>query len=310
MLIRRELASMSKFGDNVELLGKLPILALAQDAGEESKRDAVRKGVTDFITPPFDSVEVLTRVANLLDAHAVHQQLQRQNATLEEMVAERTAAVWDTVRELERTQKELRLAQEETIHSLSLAAEYRDDETSRHIERMSRYCGVLAAANGFDADRRETIRVAAKMHDVGKIALPEAILRKTTKLKPAEYEAMKTHAEIGYDILKGATSDLANTAAVIARSHHEKFDGTGYPRALVADEIPVEGRLAAVADVFDALMTGRAYRRAFTLPQAMRMMEARRGSHFDATILDHFFDNIDQLLTIRETLVEPQKGLP
>lgn len=196
------------------------------------------------------------------------------------------------------------MAQEETIHSLSLAAEFRDDETSRHIERMSRYCSVIAEAMGFDQPRKDTLRIASKMHDVGKIGVPDSILLKPGKLTPDQFEIMKTHAQIGYDILTGSASDLASTAAVIAWTHHEKIDGSGYPRGLVGDEIPLEGRIAAVADVFDALTTDRVYRKAFTLPETLTIMREGRGAHFEPAIVDVLFDRLDEILTLKSELDE------
>jgi putative two-component system response regulator len=282
----------------------VPILVLTADVTATSKQRALVGGAKDFLTKPLDTAEVLARVGNLLETRSLHVQLRRHNELLEEKVRERTAALWDTVGQLERAQKDLRLAQEETIHSLSLAAEFRDDETSRHIERMSRYCAVLADAMGLDTARQDTIRVAAKMHDVGKIGVGDSILLKPGKLTTDEFETMKAHAQIGYEILSGSTSELATTAAVIAWTHHEKVDGSGYPRGLVGRDIPQEGRIAAVADVFDALTTDRVYRKAFTLPEALEIMLDGRDAHFDADILDLFFDRIDVILRTKQALDE------
>ena len=282
----------------------VPILVLTADVTTASKQRALVGGAKDFLTKPLDTAEVLARVANLLETRSLHLQLRRHNEILEEQVKERTRALWTSITQLEQAEKDLRLAQEETIHSLSLAAEFRDDETSRHIERMSRYCAVVAKALGLSSERRETIRLAAKMHDVGKIGVPDAILLKPGKLTEEEFEVMKTHAEIGHDILSGATSELATTAQVIAWTHHEKIDGSGYPRGLTGDTIPLEGRIAAVADVFDAVTTNRVYRKAFTLPEALGILNEGRRTHFDAEILDLFLDRMDEILTLKETLDE------
>lgn len=287
----------------------LPILVLTADVTPESKRRALVGGAKDFLTKPLDTSEVLARVANLLETRFLHLQLRRHNDFLEEKVRERTAKLWNTIGQLESAQKDLRLAQEETITSLSLAAEFRDEQTSRHIERMSRYCSVIADAMGFDDGRRETIRLAAKMHDVGKIGIPDSILLKPGRLTPDEFEIMKGHAQIGYDILSGATSELATTAAMIAWTHHEKVDGTGYPRGRLGDDIPLEGRIAAVADVFDALTSDRIYRKAFTVSQALEAIHASRSSHFDSAILDAFFDRIDEILSMKSALDEKHQSL-
>jgi putative two-component system response regulator len=293
---------MGKLIDALPAGDYLPILVLTADVAQETKQRALLSGARDFLTKPFDQAEVLARVRNLLDTRSLHQQLRRHNELLEERVAERTTTLRDTLSQLERAHQDLRLAQEETIHSLSLAAEFRDVDTSRHIERMSRYCEIMAEGMGFDDNERQTIRLAAKMHDVGKIGVPDSILLKPGKLTPDEFETMKTHAQIGYDILSGSTSALSKTAAVIAWTHHEKVDGSGYPRGLRGDAISREGRLAAVADVFDALTSNRVYREAFDLPEAFGIMREGRGNHFDADILDLFFDRISQILRLKREL--------
>ncbi|MDP9069505.1 MAG: HD domain-containing protein [Actinomycetota bacterium] len=215
---------------------------------------------------------------------------------------EPTMGLLDTIAELEHAQQDLRLAQEETTHCLALAAELRDGETSRHLERMSGFCAVLGDALGLDEGRRETIRIAAKMHDIGKIGVPDSIRLKPGRLTADEMSTMKTHAQIGYDILAGSTSELATTAAVIAWTHHEKVDGSGYPRRLVGDEIPLEGRIAAVADVFDALTTDRIYRKGFTFEEALDVMRKGRRAHFDSMILDLFFDRIDEIVSVKQAV--------
>lgn len=280
----------------------VPILVLTADVMQESKRKALVGGAKDFLAKPFDPSEVLARVANLLETRHLYLQLRRHNEELEDTVRERTAAVWEIVGALEGAKKDLRLAQEETIHSLVLAAEYRDDDTSRHIERMSRYCSIIAAGLGFDSERRDTIRLASKMHDVGKIGVSDVILLKPGKLTDEEYEAVKQHAQIGYEILSGATSELARMAATIAWTHHEKVDGSGYPRGLAGSDIPLEGRIAAVADVFDALSSDRIYRRAHPLTEALVIMSAGRNAHFDGEILDVFFDRLDEILKMKDVL--------
>jgi putative two-component system response regulator len=282
----------------------LPILMLTADGSQKVKRAALERGAKDFVTKPFDHAEVLARTANLLDTRSLHLQLRRQNDLLEQRVHERTAELREAVGRLERAHGDLRLAQEETIHRLSLAAEYRDDETSRHLERMSRYCAILASRSGHNAARSELLRVAAKMHDIGKLGVPDAILHKPGTLTTDEFAVMRGHAEIGHRILHGSRSQLARTGAMIAWTHHEKVDGSGYPRGLRAEEIPLEGRIAAIADVFDALTSDRVYRPAFALPDAVAMMREGRGQHFDAALLDIFLDSLDHVLAAREQLAD------
>jgi putative two-component system response regulator len=142
------------------------------------------------------------------------------------------------------------------------------------------------------------------MHDVGKIGIPDAILLKPGRLTHEEFDMMKAHAQIGYEILSGSSSEIARTAATIAWSHHEKVDGSGYPRGLVGDEIPVDGRIATVADVFDALTTDRVYRKAYSLPESLTIMKEQRGVHFDEEILGVFLDRMDEILAMKQKLDE------
>jgi len=176
---------------------------------------------------------------------------------LEQMVKARTSELWNAVSDLERAEKDLRSSREETIQRLSIAAEFREPETSAHIHRMSLYCALIAERLGEDSQRCETIRLASVMHDVGKLGTPDNILLKPGPLTPDERKVMKQHAEMGYRILSNSSSDMLSLAATVALTHHEQVNGGGYPQGLVEDEIPLEGRIAAVADVFDALTTDR-----------------------------------------------------
>lgn len=278
----------------------LPILVLTADISHKSKRAALEGGAKDFVTKPFDHSEVLARVANLLDTRFLQLELRRHNQRLEDEVRIRTADLAEAIRHLEAAVVDRRLAQEETIHRLSLAAEYRDDETSRHIERMSRYCAILAEGAGWDARAAELLRMASKMHDIGKLGIADSILLKPGKLSREEYEVMKGHTDIGHQILRGSQSELASMGALLAWTHHERIDGTGYPRGLRGDEIPVEGRIAAIADVFDALTTNRVYRRALLLDEALAIMREGRGRHFDAHLLDTFLGSLDLVLAAKD----------
>jgi len=178
-----------------------------------------------------------------------------------------------------------------------MPVEYRDEETGGHIERMSEYCGLLGGLLDLNS---EVMRIASPMHDAGKIAIPDSILLKPGRLTEAERRVMEEHAEIGHGLLTGSNSELLELAATIAWTHHEKFDGTGYPRGLSGETIPEEGRIAAVADVFDALTSARVYRPAFEVDQAVSMIREERGKHFDPTVLDLFLDSLDEVLAIRD----------
>ena len=193
---------------------------------------------------------------------------------------------------LQRSEDELRRSRAETIARLAHAAEFRSLETAVHVERMSRYCATLAARVGFSEERIELIRVASTLHDIGKIAIPDQVLLKPGPLTRKERRVMMRHAEIGHELLSGSASEVLELAALVALNHHERFDGSGYPRGLAREDIPVEGRIAAVADVFDALISSRVYRPALPLPEALGIMREGRGSHFDPEILDLFLDSV------------------
>jgi PAS domain S-box-containing protein len=207
-------------------------------------------------------------------------------------------------------QESLYASQVETIRRLSRAAEFRDDDTGAHIEHVSRYCGLIAARLGLDRERCDQLRIASPMHDVGKIGVADAILRKPGPLDAAERTEMERHAGIGHSILAGSGLELLELAATIAWTHHERFDGSGYPRALAGDEIPLVGRIAAVADVFDALTTDRVYRPAYSYDQAVAIMRAGRDSHFDPRVLDAFLAAEAEIKAIVRIAGSSQPGDP
>ena len=268
-------------------------------------RTAIEIGAYGYIVKPFEPNEILIAVMNALRRRALEIENRHHREHLEDMVKARTSELWTAISDLERTQKELRLSREETIERLSVAAEFKDMETATHIRRMSLYCALLAERMGFDAARCEQIRLASQMHDVGKIGIPDHILSKPGPLTAEEWKIMKQHSAIGHRILSNSGSDLLNLAAVIALTHHERMDGTGYPQGLVEDDLPVEGKIAAVADVFDALTTNRVYRKAFSLGEALEIMRQGKGDHFDPKILDCFFDAMDRVLGIKELHGDP-----
>jgi HD-GYP domain-containing protein (c-di-GMP phosphodiesterase class II) len=192
--------------------------------------------------------------------------------------------------ELQRALTELEIAQSETVRRLSMAVEFRDEDTGAHIERIGRFSTMLAERIGMERELCERLGYAAPLHDVGKVAIPDAILLKPGALTPQERAIVETHAEEGHRLLRGSSSSILDMAATIALSHHEKWDGTGYPRGLSGEEIPIEGRIVAVADVFDALTSDRVYRAAYTIDQAVAMMRRQRGRHFDPAMLDAFLE--------------------
>jgi putative two-component system response regulator len=261
---------------------------------------ALKIGAYGYVIKPFEPNEILISVMNALRRRSLEIENRNHRLRLEQMVRDRTAELWEAIARLEKAEKDLRQSREETVQRLSIAAEFRDDETAQHIQRMSRYCSLLARKAGEDSERCDLIRVASLMHDVGKIGIPDQILLKPAALTPDERTIMEQHSEIGYRILAGSQSELLRRAAEIAWTHHERVDGSGYPLGIKGDEIPLEGRIAAIADVFDALTSDRVYKKAFPLGRAIEIMREGRGKHFDARLLELFLDSMDEVLVIRD----------
>ena len=276
----------------------MAVVADPADAG--ARRESLELGARDFLHKPLDEDEVRVRVANLLENRMlIRRATQREQAT-EEEIRRRTSELWDSLMRLEEARKNLQIAQEETLSRLSMAAEYRDDETSGHVERMSRYCALLADATGADSETAETLRLASRLHDIGKIGVSDLILMKEATLTPTERRMMEEHVPKGVRLLEGSESAVVQLAAVVAGAHHERYDGTGYPLGLSGETIPMEGRIAAIADVFDALTHSRPYRKAFALGYVLDLMKMESGKHFDPALLELFLDRMNTVLTIYE----------
>ena len=241
-------------------------------------------GAYGYLVKPFKRHEVQINVTNALGRRRLELENRDHRALLEHRVEERT--------------QELRRSREETIRRLSLAIEFRSRETGEHVERIGNGAAVVARRLRLDPARCELIRLAAPLHDVGKIGISDEILLKSEGLTDAERGRMEEHAEIGYRLLTGSGSDLLETAATIAWSHHECWDGSGYPRRLVGEAIPIEGRITAVIDVFDALTHDRVYRPAMPLATATEMIRMGRATQFDPAILDAFLDTLDELVAL------------
>ncbi len=265
----------------------------------ELAEHALEMGAYGYVIKPFEPNEMLIDVSNALRRRTLEIENRRHREKLESMVEERTAELWTAIRRLEKAEKHLRESREDTVRRLSVAAEFRDDDTARHVNRMSLYCELLFKKLGQDYDQCELMRTASAMHDVGKIGIPDRILLKAGPLTDPEFDVMRTHASIGHRILDGSDSDLLLKAAEIALTHHEWWDGTGYPNGLNGEEIPLEGRVAAIADVFDALTSDRVYRKRFTFGEAVEMMSAEKGTHFDPQLLDLFLDSLDEVIRIQ-----------
>jgi putative two-component system response regulator len=277
------------------------VAALMVTGADDPKmaENAIELGAFGYLTKPFRPNELMINIVNALHRRRLEMENRAHRTMLENAVETRTAALSEAVSRLQRSEQELRTHQEETVRRLSSMAELRDLETGRHLERMSSYCALIAERFGFDHERVELMRIASPMHDVGKIGIPDNILLKPSTLTHEEREVMQQHTVIGYQILSGSDAEILTLAALLAWTHHERFDGSGYPRQLVGEEIPLEGRIAAVADVFDALTSDRIYRPAFNVEEAVTMMREQRGAHFDPEVLDRFLDSMDKVEEIR-----------
>ncbi len=261
---------------------------------------ALDVGAFGYIIKPFESNEVLIDVANAFRRRRLEMENRLHRENLEDIVRTRTLALQQALDWLERSEKELRLSREETIQRLAIAAEFRDSSTAQHIQRMAHYSELLARKAGLSPERCDLIRTASPMHDIGKIGTPDHVLLKPGRFTEEEFGVIAQHAEIGYRILSGSDAELLKVAALIAYTHHERYDGTGYPRGLKGEAIPIEGRIVAIADAFDALTTQRVYKPAFEISHAIELMMKNRGKHFDPELLDLFVASVDELTRIRD----------
>ena len=262
------LEKLAPFTSGVE---RLPVLMITGDGSPEVKRKALSLGAKDFIAKPFDAGEVVLRIKNLLETRVLHQKLRRHNNELETMVAART-------RQLEESQVEM-------LERLATAVEFRDDDTGDHTKRVGLLSARLAEAIGLDSATVELIRLAAPLHDIGKVGIPDAILLKAGSLTPEERTVMQTHTIIGSKMLEKGGSELVRVCQRIARSHHERWDGSGYPDRISGQSIPLEARIVGVADFLDAVTHSRPYRAGWSLGEALETIRAATGSHFDPLVV-------------------------
>jgi putative two-component system response regulator len=274
------------------------IMVTGADDSEIAEK-ALELGTYGYVIKPFYNNELLINIANALRRRRLELESVRHRVSLETAVRERTAELEESVEALRRTQEEVRQSQKETIYRLSRAAEFRDEDTGRHLESMSHYCYLLAQRLGLDRAWCELLYVASPLHDVGKVGIADRILLKPGPLDEEERGIIQGHAELGYRMLAGSGEEMLELAARVARTHHEHFDGGGYPLGLAGEAIPIEGRIAAVADVFDALTSDRVYRPAFTVDEAIETMRSLRGTQFDPAILDVFLESLDEILEVR-----------
>ncbi len=272
----------------------LPVLVLTAQHDKDTLLAALNLGAKDFLTKPFEQTEALMRIRNILEVRILHNQVRNHNSILEQKVRERTRELLDTRLEI--------------IRRLSLAAEYRDNETGLHIVRMSKMCQLIGKEYGMDEEMSELLLQASPMHDIGKIGIPDHILLKPGKLEPDEWDTMKTHTLIGAKMLDHPTSPLMSTAKEIALWHHERWDGSGYPHGLKKEEIPLPARIAALADTFDALTSDRPYKKSWSYDKASEEILSGKARHFDPDLADVFHETLDGLISIKEEYKDTRNG--
>ncbi|KPA15548.1 chemotaxis protein CheY [Candidatus Magnetomorum sp. HK-1] len=275
----------------------IPVIFLTSKNEPEDIVKGFKLGAVDYVSKPFNSAELLSRIKT-------HTELNKLQKRLEIAVEDRTKKLYDTLEELKDTHNKLHGAYVELIKRLARASDYRDNETGMHISRMASYSQLLGKAYGLKDEHCQELLHASSMHDVGKIGIPDGILLKPGKLDKDEFEIMKTHTIIGGKLLADIDSDLCRMAEQIALTHHEKWNGKGYPNGLSKEDIPIEGRITAVADVFDALTSVRPYKEAWTVEKSVNLLIEEKGEHFDPKIVDLFVENLPQILAIKEKYSE------
>jgi putative two-component system response regulator len=289
-----EAVKVLKLDEETRIIPVVMVTAL-REVGDRVR--ALEAGADDFLSKPIDKTELRTRVQTLVKVKAHNDLLRNYQKQLEVEVARKTI-------QLQKTLDTLQIASLDFISRLSRAAEYKDEDTGAHIERMSRYSEIIARKICSEGKTVERILCAAPMHDVGKIGIPDKILLKPGKLDPGEWEIMKQHTTIGARILSGSRAGIVRLAEVIALTHHERWDGSGYPRGLKGARIPLVGRITAIADVFDALTTRRPYKEPFSVEKSFAIIQESKSSHFDPDVVNVFFAVQNEILAIKDKYQE------
>jgi putative two-component system response regulator len=277
----------------------IPVIMVTSMASHSDRLMAVEVGANDFIAKPVDEAELRIRSTSILKMKAAQDELKHYQAHLEEMVEQRTASLRKALEGMAEAQRAAYQAQLDTVERLAIVAEYKDKVTAKHIRRMSEYCAVIARGLKLTPGEVELILHASRMHDVGKIGVPDAILQKPASLSTSEWTVMRRHPTVGSRILDRSSSELLEAGRVIALCHHERWDGSGYPEGLAGENIPLLGRICAVADVFDAVTSERPYKPAYPNEDALRILRDGRGIQFDPRVVDVFLECFEEILAIQ-----------
>ena len=281
---------------------RFPDLATIMVTGEDDPHladQAIAMGAYGYVLKPFQANQLMFAVSSALRRRQLEIENRGYREQLESTVLERTRDLRAALEKLQFADLALRVAHEEIVNRLMRAAEFRDNETAQHIRRMSNYCEFLARLSGQNEAWCDQLKLASPMHDIGKIGTPDQILLKPGRLDAGEMKIMRDHAEIGFRILSGSGTPVLDLGASLAYTHHEKIDGSGYPRGLAGEAIPLEGRITAIADVFDALLSRRVYKHPYALEDVIRIMREQGGKHFDSDLLNLFLGNLDEALAIK-----------
>ena len=277
------------------LVGDVPIVMVTGLAGRKDRLRAFDLGINDFVNKPVDPDELRLRIRWLVSLKIAQDEIKAHRRSLEETVEIRTRELQEALVEVEAARRRTHEAHMDTIHRLTLAGEYKDRDTADHVERIGRFSEVVARGMGLPPKTVDVVRNAAPLHDVGKVGIPDAILLKPGRLEPDEWAVMRAHTTMGAQILAHSGSDVIQMGASIALAHHERWDGGGYPNGIGGQEIPLEARICAVVDFFDALTVDRPYRRAMPDDEVIQMMIDASGKHFDPDILGVFLDAREEI---------------
>jgi putative two-component system response regulator len=278
----------------------VPVLMVTGLDSDRGRRRAMENGADDFISKPVRQVDLQARVTSLLKRKEAEDALVEHRDELEREVEQRTAELREAVEDLTARHREAHRAELETLERLAVAAEYRDKGTGAHVRRIGGYCALLGERLRMTPGEVEILRYASPLHDVGKIGVPDSILLKSGPLTDDEWEVMQKHTIYAGSILGDSSSKYLQAGKEIALTHQERWDGSGYPRGLEGEEIPLNGRICAVADVFDALTSDRPYREAMTAEEAFEKMEKARGEDFDPELLDTFLQDTDEVVAVHQ----------
>jgi putative two-component system response regulator len=275
-------------------LSTIPLIIISALSDKEAIIKGLELGADEYLTKPFDLTDFRLRIKNAIKIGIYQNMLKDHKKILQEQVNEKTKELQNALKEVQNSEKDI-------ISILSKTAEYRDNETSTHTIRVGEMSAFIARKIGWNAEDEELMRLAAPMHDIGKVGIEDSILLKPGKLDENEFKIMKTHAAIGHAILSQKQTPLLKLAAEIAYTHHEKYDGSGYPQALKDKSIPMSGAIVAVIDVFDALLSERPYKKAFSVEKTVQIIQNDSGSHFHPKVVEKFLENLDKILEIRQT---------